>query len=227
MSTYFFLILALIIALVDWFAVAKKWKRLEYIAKPGVMLALLAWIWQVNRVYGGFQPPMLWFAAGIVFSMAGDIFLMLPREQFIAGLVSFLLAHIAYLIGFNTTPPPLNPASLVLFILVALTGLQLFRRISAGLKASGKSSLQIPVLVYAVAISLMLLSALITLLKPDWQTPEAILVSVGALLFFLSDTFLAWNKFIAPLPYGKLRVIITYHLGQILLILGAGLHFLK
>jgi hypothetical protein len=43
----------------------------------------------------------------------------------------------------------------------------------------------------------------------------------------VSDSFLAWNKFVAPLPYGRLRVIVSYHVGQVLIVLGAALHFLK
>ena len=217
-----FLWVALVIAVIDWIAVAKNWKTLEYCAKPGVMVALLAWLWQI----GGFQGQMLWFAAGLVFSMAGDIFLMLPREQFIAGLVSFLLAHLAYLAGFTSTWPPLNLPSLILALVVAINSVQIYRRVAAGLSASGQSALKVPVLIYTIVISLMLLSALLTLLRPDWLPGPALLVSAGAGLFFLSDTFLAWNKFVTPLPYGKLCVIITYHIGQILIVLGAALHFL-
>lgn len=221
--SYFFLGLALAIAVVDWLATAKAWKALEYFAKPGVMVALLIWLWQIS----GMRGPIIWFAAGLIFSLAGDVFLMLPREQFIAGLISFLLAHLAYLAGFNTTLPPANLASLALLVLVALTGLQIYRRIAAGLAASGNQSLKPPVLVYSSVISLMTFSALLTLVRPEWEALPALLASAGALLFFTSDSFLAWNKFVSPLPYGRLRVIVTYHLGQILIVLGATLHFVQ
>jgi uncharacterized membrane protein YhhN len=218
----FWLVLALVIAFLDWIAVAKQWKRLEFFAKPGVMVALLIWLVQV----GGLSSRMAWFAAGLLFSLAGDVFLMLPEEKFIAGLLSFLLAHLAYLAGFNASPPPINAASLVLALLVAAAASQLYGRISAGLAASGASKLKTPVLVYSTAISLMLAAALVTLVREDWVAGPALLVSLGALLFFLSDTFLAWNKFVSPLPYGKLRIITTYHLGQALIVTGAALHFL-
>jgi uncharacterized membrane protein YhhN len=52
------------------------------------------------------------------------------------------------------------------------------------------------------------------------------LVSAGALLFFISDTMLAWNKFVQRLKYGPLAVIVTYHIGQILIAVGAVLHYL-
>lgn len=221
--SYLYLWLALAIAVVDWVATAKAWKALEYFAKPGVMVALLLWLWQISGVRG----PITWFAAGLILSLAGDVFLMLPREQFIAGLFSFLLAHLAYLAGFNSTPPPINLASLALLALVALTGLQIYRRVAAGLEASGNPSLKLPVMAYSGVISLMTFSALLTLVRPEWEALPALLASAGALLFFVSDSFLAWNKFVAPLPYGRLRVIVSYHVGQVLIVLGAALHFLK
>jgi uncharacterized membrane protein YhhN len=43
--------------------------------------------------------------------------------------------------------------------------------------------------------------------------------AVGAVLFLVSDTLLAWNRFIGPVPRGSLPVHVTYHLAQILLVL--------
>jgi alkenylglycerophosphocholine/alkenylglycerophosphoethanolamine hydrolase len=163
---------------------------------------------------------------GLFFSMWGDIFLMLPREQFIAGLVAFLLGHIAYLIGFNQPLAPLNLPSLILAVMVGLTAARLMRAVVAGLQRSGHASLRLPVLAYSAVISLMLLSALITMVRVDWDAGDALLAAAGAMLFFMSDSVLAWNKFVAPLTNGRLVVIVTYHLGQALIILGAARHFL-
>ncbi len=213
--------IALIVAILDWFAVAAQSKRLEYFAKPGVMVALLLWMWQI----GAFSGPLLWFALGLAFSMAGDIFLMLPRERFIAGLVSFLIAHLAYIAGFNLTPPPLNLPVAILAVIVGLTWLRLYRAIASGLERSGQASLKIPVMVYSLVIGVMLLSALATLAGETWEPGAALLVSAGAMLFFISDSALAWNKFVKPLRNGRLIVIVTYHIGQILIALGAASHY--
>jgi len=221
--TYIFLGVGLAIALLDWVAVVRQWKALELIAKPAVMLALLAWLWSVSS-FSGF---LTWFAVGLAFSMAGDVFLVLPKEQFIAGLVAFLLAQIAYLIGFNATPPPINLASIAIAVLVGLAAVRIYRAIAVGLTASGHGSLKMPVLVYSAAISLMLLSALLTLVRSEWAAGPAWLVSIGATLFFISDSLLAWNKFVRTLRIGRLPVIVTYHLGQGLIVLGAVMHFIK
>jgi len=220
--TYGFFILAIIIAILDWIAVARKWRRIEYFAKPATMLALLTWV----GVNGGFHGPMLWFALGLLFSLGGDVFLMLPREQFIPGLVSFLIGHICYLIGFNSPAPQFNAASVILLVVVLFTGFQVYRRVAGGLQAGGNEKLKLPVLIYSIVISLMLFSALSTLILPEWRIFAAVCASSGALLFFVSDTTLAYNKFVAPLPNGRVIVIVTYHLGQILIALGAAIRFL-
>ena len=220
--SYVFFFLALVIAVLDWIAVARKWQRVEYFAKPATMLALLAWL----GVNGGFQGSMMWFALGLLFSLGGDIFLMLPRERFILGLVSFLIGHICYLIGFNSTGMVFNAASLILLVVVLFTGYQVYRRVAMGLKASGNGKLKLPVLVYSIVISMMLFSALSTLVRPDWRLSAALCASSGALLFFISDSTLALNKFVKPIPNGRMIVMVTYHLGQLLIALGAALRFL-
>jgi uncharacterized membrane protein YhhN len=53
------------------------------------------------------------------------------------------------------------------------------------------------------------------------------LLSSGAILFFVSDALLGWNKFVRQLRYGNIQVIITYHLGQAFIVLGVAVHFTK
>jgi len=220
--TYTFLIITLIIAIIEWIAVAKRWRKVEYITKPAVMVALLLWVVEI----GGFNGLLLPFILGLIFSLAGDIFLILPKEQFIAGLLSFLLAHLAYLMGFNRPVPAFNLVTLILAVAIGLAGWQVYRRIAAGLEKSGKEKLKIPVLIYSLVISLMLLSALMTLARPDWQAGAALAAALGAMLFFISDLALAWNKFVAPLPGGRVVTMSTYHVGQMLILLGAAWQFL-
>jgi len=169
---------------------------------------------------------LLWFSAGLVFSLAGDVFLMLPEQRFIAGLVAFLLAQVAYVIGLNTTPLPMTVVTIIILVIVGLVSTRIFLRISQGLVATGNSKLRVPVLVYSIVISLMLFSALLAFVRPSWSPGAALLVGLGAVLFFLSDSLLAWNKFVNPLKNGGLVVIITYHIGQVLITLGAALNFL-
>lgn len=217
------------VAALDWMAVGRQWRRLEYIAKPGVMLALLAWLgahaWRAGAHPGG-ELPLALFAAGLALSLAGDVFLMLPPRYFLAGLVAFLLGHVAYIAAFNANGLPPLEAALLAAVPVALAALWITRRVLAGLKAGGRPRLRGPVVAYIVVISLMVVSALATLARPDWMGGAAVLASIGALLFMLSDTLLAWDRFVQPLPNGRLMNITTYHVGQLLLTAGFALRYL-
>lgn len=222
-----FLLMAVPIAALNWLAVWRGWKRLEYLVKPTVMVMLLAFA--VSN--GGLaNAGMRWFILALALSLAGDIFLMLPKERFIAGLVSFLLAHLSYIVGLSPIPPLQAPhlvVAAIFLVLVALPAVVIYRRIAAALSTHGQRALQKPVLAYTVVISIMLLSALFTLLRDEWQAIPSLSVSAGAVLFFLSDAILAWNKFVEPIPNGRVWNMMSYHLGQGLLTLGAALHFLS
>jgi uncharacterized membrane protein YhhN len=225
LMTYALPAIAFAFAAIDWLAVWSDWKRPRYFAKPGVILVLL--IWMVSA--GGVQGQLLWFTLGLVFSLAGDIFLLEPEDRFLPGLVSFLLADLSYIIGLNSSLPPLNLASLALAVLIGLTASQIYLRLARALESRGLKQLKGPVLAYVAVHSTMLFSALLTMVRPDaeWLPPAALLVSAGALLFFSSDFMLAWNRFVARLSWGDLKVIVTYHLGQIAITSGVLLNFLR
>ncbi|MFZ2095208.1 MAG: lysoplasmalogenase [Anaerolineales bacterium] len=229
---YYPVIIVLILAIIDWIAADKQWKVVEYFAKPATMLALLWWVWQ-SAGWGG---SMLWFTLGAVFCLAGDVFLMVPRNMFIFGLVAFLLGHICYILGLNGVPPFINLVGLGLLVilgkwlaiislvLLVVYLIWLYPKLANGLKVQGKNSLKIPVLIYSLVISLMVYSALMTWYRAGWSFVAALSVSLGAVLFFASDSMLAWDRFLNPLPHARLRVMVTYHLGQIGIILGAILY---
>ena len=82
-----------------------------------------------------------------------------------------------------------------------------------------------PVVLYGIILSVMLFSGLLTLVREDWSYQPALMVSTGALLFYVSDVIKGWDLFIAPVTNCKLRVRILYQLGQILIVTGAVVHF--
>lgn len=216
------LLISALLAVLDWVAVAQGLKWLEYVAKPGTILFLLAWL--LARV--GLTPSLVWFEFALVFSLAGDILLMLPHERFMGGLISFLVAHLFYIIGFNQEPFPVNLLILPMVIVVFLAAAWLFVRVRAGLLRSGERGLVMPVFAYTLVISAMLLSALVTLSRIEWRILPALVASAGAALFFASDGQLAWNRLVGPLRNARLRIILTYHLAQFAIILAACWHFL-
>jgi uncharacterized membrane protein YhhN len=218
--TYYPIVVILILAIFEWIAADKKWKILEYVAKPLTMIALLWWM-QLNVGLGG---SMLWFTLGAVFCLAGDVFLMIPRDLFIFGLFAFLVGQVCYVVGLNNLPPYINLIGIILIIGLGIYVWWLYPRLIRGLETKGKSKLKIPVLVYALVISLMVYSALMTWTRSGWPALASLSVSLGAVLFYASDSILAWDRFVKPLSHGRLKNMVTYHLGQIGILLGAILH---
>ena len=215
------IILAFIFAGLQSLALWKDWRKLEFVAKPAVMICLFVWLF----LTAGLDGALLWFGIGIIFSLAGDVFLLFIDRFFMFGLIAFLIAHIAYLVGFNVPPPQnLDVWGIAVSIVIGISALRLLRRLVEGVRKT-QPRLVVPIVVYSIVITLMLLSALLTLFRPEWMTTPALLVSAGAFLFYLSDIVLAWNKFVAPIKHGRIINIGIYHLGQIALIVGAAMQF--
>ena len=179
---YILIILAFISAALKSLALWKGWRGLEFFVKPAVMVCLFIWLYAT----AGLQGALLWFGIGILFSLAGDIALMFIDRFFIVGLVAFLLGHVAYLIRFRIPSPTGN------FILE-----HRFRhrdrhglgQVAApdplgSLRAKGQNRLVDPLIIYGVVITLMLLAAMQTLFRLDWNATAALLVSFGAALFY-------------------------------------------
>jgi uncharacterized membrane protein YhhN len=209
-------------------AVARAWKRIETIAKPATMALLFATL----ALAAGFRSrPLVFFGLGILFSLVGDVFLLFSFQRnsnrwFLAGMGAFLLAQGAYIIALNIPFGGSSPlVETVIAIVLALAAGRLLQPILAGVRARGLPRMVAPVAVYAGAIDLMLLSALLTFLSPAWKPFPSVLVSLGAALFFSSDVLLAWNKFVKPVKNGRLLNMVAYHLGQMALISGAVLQF--
>lgn len=216
------LFLTLIFAGINWWAVGHEQPRLERIAKPLTLLALTVSFALATDLAG----IALWFVLGLGFSLLGDIFLLLDARYFIAGLVAFLMAHLAYIVGFNQPLPPVNLFSLAMALMLAILAARVFKTIATGLSAHGQEGLRRPVLVYTLVITVMVLSAFNTLFNHAWQPSAALLVSLGATLFFVSDIILAYNRFVRPVKNGRVWNMMAYHLGQMALALGVWLQLM-
>jgi alkenylglycerophosphocholine/alkenylglycerophosphoethanolamine hydrolase len=206
---------ALLAALLDWIAVGLELLPLEYLAKPATLMALIGYAWSLRQVTA--DPRLArWLQLGLVFSLFGDIFLMFEGERwFLAGLVSFLLGHVAYIIALlGTDDFPRQPAMLLIVLCVVSIAATLLAPVIGSLQRNEQSAMIAPVSLYVTIISTMLISAWATLLRPRWSVNAKALSVGGASLFYCSDAILGWNRFVKPLPAGRLLVIITYHLAQ-------------
>ena len=190
-------------AVADWVAVERANKALEYVAKPATMVALVAAALALDPADSGQRA---WFVAALILSLAGDVFLMLPRDLFVAGLASFLLGHLAYIAGFVARGLD-GPNAVLGAIAIAIIGSALVRPILHGVRAR-EPQLAAPVVAYMVVISGMVASA---------RGAGVALAAIGALAFYCSDALIAWNRFVRSQRHGALAIIVTYHVAQVLL----------
>jgi uncharacterized membrane protein YhhN len=139
------------------------------------------------------------------FSCLGDIFLDLPGNFFIQGLVSFLVAHFIYILLFvRNWTRPLRPGGLQLTLTAAvlIASLLLSNWLSSDLGAMAK-----PVMVYICAITVMVISSILA----GFSKPY---VWMGAVLFLISDSLIAAGRFKTPVPMAEYLIWATYYLGQ-------------
>ncbi|WP_341914347.1 lysoplasmalogenase family protein [Polaromonas sp. YR568] len=151
----------------------------------------------------------LYLLAGLAFSLAGDCFLMF-QGFFIPGLLSFLIAHLFYIVLFKQGQAwfPSRRALAVTLGVGALMYAFLFNGLNPVLRFA--------VAAYVIVIALMAAQAIgrATVLRDK----ASLGVAVGAGFFMLSDALLATNKFAQPLPMAQLWVLGTYYIAQILIV---------
>jgi uncharacterized membrane protein YhhN len=183
-------------------------RALVYAAKP---LATLLILGLAAAAPPGADPGVRrWILAGLAFSLAGDVLLMLPSDRFAAGLASFLVAHLCYIAGF-TSEAGFQLAPLLLAPLVLAVGL-VYRKLAPGL-----GSLRIPVIVYIGVIVVMAWQALARCAVVPGAGP--LLAAAGALLFATSDSVLALARFHRPFRASQALVYGTYFTAQWLIAL--------
>ena len=186
-------------------------RRAHYVGKP--LATILITALALTRAPGAPRDYALAIIVGLLCSLAGDIFLMLPGDRFIAGLVAFLLAHLAYIVAFVMAPgTALGPRTALIFVPLIAYGALIFRILAPHL-----GRLRLPVPAYLLVIVVMDGFAL-----ERWRatgTANTALAALGAILFVISDTFLAWNRFIARFRSAQALILGTYFAAQWLIAL--------
>ncbi|MFC4525909.1 lysoplasmalogenase [Dyella halodurans] len=184
---------------------ADGWQWLHWICKP-LTTVLIAWTaWRM-------APPLSeryrrWIVIGMLFSLVGDIFLMLPQDAFVPGLVAFLFAHVCFIRAvLDDARFAARPWALLVCLAYAALNLWL-------LWPSLPPALYAPVVVYVVVLACMAGQAAS---RAWWHAGDALAVparwaAAGALLFMLSDTLIAWNRFRLAIPWAALWILATYY----------------
>ncbi|QUJ67355.1 lysoplasmalogenase [Photobacterium sp. GJ3] len=177
-----------------------------YLFKPLTIVLLLATTIQ----FGSSDLYQKLIIAGLLCSVVGDICLMLPKDRFVAGLASFLLAHVIYSVAFWGElagpivwwlPALLGGAGIIVYLLL--------------LPSLGR--LAVPVAVYIAVILQMTWAA-----GEYWlttRTGAGLAAFAGALIFLISDTLLALDRFRGRFAAATGGIMTTYYLSQALLVI--------
>ncbi len=187
--------------------------------KPLLMPFLLAWYISTNRANNKtLQKSMI---AALIFSFLGDTLLLFVAQNevfFLLGLGAFLIAQLSYTYVFNNDRAKNKltlPYTSLIFIISSLYILFLFLNIYENLK-----EFTIPVAIYTIAVSLMGITAALRLNSVNNKSYR--LTFIGAVLFVLSDTIIAIDKFSynGLLPYASVMIMSLYIAGQYLIVKG-------
>jgi uncharacterized membrane protein YhhN len=167
------------------------------------------------------ENPQLGFAVmlliGMLFCAGGDVALMFESNKaFTFGLVLFLIGHIIY------TVTIIRFDGFLLENWIITTVLILLAVIMFSVLYSGLGKMKLPVLLYIVAITVMIHSALMTFYGNYFSRNQAVALTIGAGLFYLSDVFLAIDRFKKPFRYNRISLSF-YFGGQFLIALSTAL----
>lgn len=193
---------------------------LENIFKPLLLPVLMLWFAFDQRIKG---KKINWiFILALFFSMLGDVFLMPLIDNFILGLVFFLISHLIYISVFlkgNTQKikPSLKQGLLFVFIMISIYfGLMMI--LMPSIVELNSLVLLIAVPIYATVLLAMVLSTFVYSKAHFYQFGKFVLL--GGIFFFVSDSILAVNKFTLEIPFAPVLVIGTYTFAQWLLVYG-------
>lgn len=213
-----FLILFGLASLAELSAHMFQWPDVRLVTKPSLLVLLTAWY--VIAARQSKQPHSTMLLAALIFSWGGDVLLMSTGDlYFMLGLGSFLLAHVFYIFTFRqfrneddtNALQGLQRIRFAFPIVLFGTGLVIILYPNLG-------GLTVPVLIYAAVLTVMVLNALFRFGRTT--SPSFAYVFGGAILFMISDSVLAINKFLEPVEGAGIWIMLTYIAAQFFIVKG-------
>lgn len=201
---YGFLILAVLYLSV----LSSGFEQMSFFMKPLLLLPLILMVYS-SKVFTGKNLLM----AALIFSWMGDtllLFVYKSQMYFILGLLAFLIAHILYILLFRKmmdSAPKNSKKDMLVYAVVAIYGLTLMYILFPVL-----GEMRIPVIVYAFVICAMLVHAVWASRSMTEQTGKQLVT--GAILFVISDSILALNKFYIPFSSASFLIMLSYLFAQ-------------
>lgn len=210
------IIVFIFILLADLTAIQLNYKIAEYVFKPLIVIWLLSYfILQTRNVKSDLKK---WIITALLFSWLGDVLLMLQGDNsifFLLGLSAFLLAHLFYILFFHFVRIRENVKSRWYLLLIVV----IYYALLISILSPWLEEMKLPVRIYGIVISFMFMLAMHMLFIKN--NKAGLLMMAGALLFVISDSVLAINKFYHPFEMADLVVTTTYGFAQLLITEGA------
>lgn len=184
-------------AVTNWWSRVRDDERLERWSKPLTTALVIA----LALVSGAPTEQVVVATVALTLCLVGDVCLMRPIDNFVAGLSAFLLGHLAFVVLFALYGLDSSTLAGVALILAGVLAASVGRVIVLGAVHSD-TALKWPVLAYLVVI---LGTAVV-----GWSTTMP-LVIVGTTLFVVSDSILGWRQFVGQRPWMAPAIMVTYH----------------
>jgi len=181
----------------------KKQKFVHYAFKPLTMVLIISLAWEKTLSSPSSYGYLV--VSGLCLSLLGDVFLMLPKDRIRPGLVAFLAAHVLYILAFSQGIQVRSYFVAVPMLVLGAIGYALILR--------NIKSLRLPVLIYILVISLLAWVAVNRYLTFGGQ--KGLVVMVGGLFFFFSDSVLAVNRFYKRFFLAEILILSTYFAAQL------------
>jgi uncharacterized membrane protein YhhN len=196
-------------AVTDWAAIWQGAERRRTLTKPLATVVLVAIAAGAGEMDGDARAALVVAAA---LCLAGDVALLGDSDaRFLLGLSAFAAGHVAYVVTALLVGVSWPRLAIAFPVLAVLLGFQAMTRMLPGALRHGGPPMLVAVAAYSLIISAMVVTATGT---PSW------LAFTGATLFAISDSMIAYNRFVQPFPRADLPIMVTYHVGQLLLIGG-------
>jgi uncharacterized membrane protein YhhN len=176
---------------------------IKYIFKPLTTVLIL-----IIALTGGAKSARAYKTAvvvGLVFSLIGDVLLMLPMDLFMFGLISFLIAQVCYIVAFTSGKG--FSFKLPSLLVTLVYGIIVYLMLSANL-----GDMRVPVIIYMIVIFTMVWQAWER--KQAFGDRAALFAFIGAALFVLADTSLAMNRFRGEFAAERALTLVLYFTAQ-------------
>lgn len=190
-------------------------EQIAWFIKPFLIPFLFFWVF----FHSNFQSKKILLTA-LAFSWIGDVILLFSNRDeayFISGLIAFLISHVVYIITFSKQLKIRKRKNKAVFW-IGVTAIIVYLLTILAILLPSLGDLKVPVFVYALVISTMLLFALKGFLI--WEEPANWYILLGAIIFVSSDSILAFDKFYAQIMHGSFLIMVTYLLAQYLIVKG-------